>query len=168
MWEGKKPGRDALKVTSCSEDQLKDKFVTLQSNTGVSSPVDPQPQPSSSDEPVEQPAPTKDTPVVIPPVPSTNTTSKASLAPIRGNQKPTTTSKVVTSSATSTTKLSSGRGNTKTSSAPVVIETPAKGDSSPGDVCTGTGLKCSEDGASFYVCSSGSWVSMGTLWQPVV
>lgn len=182
-WAGQKPSKDALQLNGCSSDQTSDKFVTLKSNTGASFPgygngndggeVEPEP---TVDEPVETAAPIIEPPVVV--VPSSSASSvKASLAPIRGGaaktQTVTSSSQAGTSSSatvstsssaaasvrpspSSSTKLASSRGGaiTKTSSAPVTGETPS-------GLCTGSGLKCSEDGGSFSVCADGRWVSMG-------
>lgn len=176
MWAGQKPGQNALKTTGCSEDQMNvNKIVTLVSNTGAApdngnggGKDEPAPQPTIV-EPVKTPEPTLSSTTQEPVKVPSPTSTKVSLRPGRGgaasSSATTSSSSVVvpvTPTISSVASLSSGRGNpkTKTTSSPAAIETPTLPDNG---VCTGTGMKCSEDGGSFYICGSGQWISMGLV-----
>lgn len=180
MWQGKKPGKDDVKLNGCNAGQRDSKAVTLQSNTGASSggsvsgdtkTATPTSVESSSGGDIDEhtstdssePETTED---------ATPTSSDVSQPEETGDGDDSETdTETETETETETDDDNEYETVTQTATATATApeetetESPSDGETdggeTTGETCSGTVIKCSEDGGSFSACSNGKWVSMG-------
>lgn len=182
IWRGKKPTKDDLKITNCPDDKItgESSFVTLSGNgaAGGGSGADGSTPSASAPEKTPETAPQTSSQASGPPAtlslgraPKSSSATQASATP---SGAPAPSSAPVASSSKATLALGRNRGSSTVapssivppSTAPKVSSAPAVPGMDTGSAtCSGDGMRCSADGQSFSVCSSGAWVNMGELWN---
>ena len=180
IWSGKTPTKADLKITNCPDDKIvgESSFVTLSGNGAAAgggggdqgegstpsasvSEKTPETAPQTS----SQPTP----PLVTLSLGRATKSSSATRTTATPSGAPAPSSSPVPSSSKASLALGRNRGSstgapssTTSTTLPKVSSAPAvPGADAGSSTCSGEGMKCSADGQSFSVCSSGAWVNMG-------